>query len=145
MNLADRALKNASSTVIEGHLLRVDTVKNISKFPLEANLFFKSSRLELSAEELKNLFSGFGKFASFKLVSRENKSLGYGYIQFETKESAEKCLKNEENVELRESGLEVVQFVPRNSRETRKNNLYVKIPYENLEKEQLAKLIDVSF
>lgn len=125
--------------------MRVDTVKNIRQYSLEANLFFKCSSLELTSEGIKSLFAKFGKIASFKLVSRENKSLGYGYLQFENKEIAEKCLKNEENAELREAGLEVVQFVPRNNRETRKNNLYVKIPYENLEKEQVAKLIDVSF
>lgn len=135
----ERALKNANNTKIDGVLLRVDNVRNMRQYSLEGNLFFKSAPLDLTNDEIKNLFSQFGKVASCKLVCQEDRSLGLGYVQYENKESADKCLNTEQDNPVKQLGIEVVRFIPRSNRETRKNNLYVKFP-QDFTKEDLPQL-----
>ena len=141
--LVDRALQNASNTIIEGTLARVDNVKNIKQINNEANLFFQNVPSETSGDQVKQVFSRFGKVVSFKLVSNKNTSLGYGYVQFDTKDSAEKCLK-EQGLEIAGSTVQVSMFIPRGDREKNaKNNIYVKNFPEGRSNEEISQKIEV--
>ena len=138
-------MENANNTIIDEALVRVDTVKNMKQYTMEANIFFRNIPNDVTDDKLKELFSKFGKVISLKLVSNENKSLGYGYVQFELKDSAEKCLKNEKELYIDQNQINVSRFVPRSNRENIKNNLFVKGLPENMSKEDILEKIDVYF
>ena len=139
----ERALQNANNTVIDDTLVRVDTVKNMKQISNEANLFFQNIPIEFTNDQIKGLFSKFGKVISSKLVANKSKSLGYGYVQFETKEAAEKCLKSDNELFIDGTPLNVTRFIPRNNRENIKNNLYVKNLPENKPTEDISQKIQV--
>lgn len=121
----------------------MDNVKNIKQINNETNIFFQNVPSEISANQVKQVFSKFGKVVSFKLVSNKNTSLGYGYVQFEAKDSAERCLRDQ-GLEIGGSIVQVSMFVPRGDREkTAKNNLYVKNFPEGKSNEEISQQIEV--
>jgi RNA recognition motif-containing protein len=81
----------------------------------------------------------------------DNKSRGYGYLQFESKESADKCF-NEvtalnnggQKFTVLDKEVDVCKFLRKRERPDNKNNLYIKnIP--KLSKEDIEKKIENYF
>lgn len=136
-------MKDAKSHVIDETLIRVDTVKNMKQYSSEANIFFRNIPNNVTIEQIKTLFSQFGKVISSKLVTSENKSLGYGYVQFESKASVEECIKKANELFIEGSPINVERFVPRSGRENIKNNLYVKGFSKKASIEEITKIIEV--
>lgn len=142
--LVELAMKNASNTIIDDSLVRVDTIKNTKQYPLEANIYFRNIPSEINNEQISRFFAQFGKVVSLKLVVNANKSfLGYGYVQFESKESADKCLKRENDLFYEKNQIAVSRFVPRGNRENIKNNLYLKNLPEKMSVEEISQKIEV--
>ena len=131
------------SHVIEATLIRVDTVKNMKQYSSEANIFFRNIPNHITIEQIKTLFSPFGKVMSSKLVASENKSLGYGYVQFESKASAEECIKKANEFLLDGVSIKIERFVPRSGRENIKNNIYVKGFSKKASIEEITQKIEV--
>jgi RNA recognition motif-containing protein len=79
----------------------------------------------------------------------DNKSRGYGYLQFESKESVDKCF-NEINamgskkITVLDKEVDVCKFMKKRERPDNKNNLYIKnIP--KLSKDDIEKKLKATF
>ena len=70
-------------------------------FDDKANVICRNLSAELTQQELCEHFSKYGKIKSLKLESfPDGKSRGFCYIQFESKEAAENCIKEGDKSEL---------------------------------------------
>lgn len=59
----------------------------------ENNIFVKNIHKDATEKEFEQLFNQFGNVFSSKISLDENGvSRGYGYVQYEDKEAAQKCL-----------------------------------------------------
>lgn len=80
------------------------------------------------------------KSAKVVLDKRTNKSRGYGYLQFYTKDEAERCLKAMNNFQLKGLSLRIVHSVPK-FEVNEKANLLIK----NIDKEVTQQELYESF
>ena len=93
----------------------------------EANVFVKNMDPTLTVKILDTTFSKFGNIFSSKIAVDENgESLGYGYIQFENKEGAEKCINEGNNIKIKDKLISVTPFLNAKNREDCRLNLYLK-------------------
>lgn len=119
----------------------------------EANLFVKFLEPNVDSMKLQDVFSTFGTIASCKVVTDdEGVSRGFGFVQFENVDSAQKALaaskdENESKV-LKVLGekLFVAKFIPASQRPTTANerytNLYVKNFGKKMSTDDLKKLFE---
>lgn len=90
---AKNAKNGNNHLVILTKPIRITWKKSIKELAQDLNLFVKNVPQDLSEADFENLFSPFGSIFSCKLSRQENgQNRGYGYVQFEEKESAEKAL-----------------------------------------------------
>ena len=93
----------------------------------EANVFVKNMDPTITVKMLDSVFTKFGPIFSSKIAMDENgESLGYGYIQFESKESAEKCINDGNSVKIKDKLITVSPFLNAKNREDCRINLYIK-------------------
>lgn len=94
----------------------------------ENNIFVKNIGRNVSEKDFEQLFAQFGPVFSSKISYDENGiSRGYGYVQFEDKESTDKCLEGKSALVLEGQPLAVVPFSLKGARpELNSNNLYIK-------------------
>ena len=60
-------------------------------------------------------------------MDEHGESRGYGYVQYDNKESADKCIAGIKNLELHGNKLDIQSFTKKNERgEAQDNNLYMK-------------------
>ncbi|MDR3736094.1 MAG: hypothetical protein P4L10_11225 [Acidobacteriaceae bacterium] len=94
------------------------------------NIFVKNLSGETRSIDVFNFFSAFGKIFSCRVkYNTNNQCKGYGYVQFENKEGADKALAEGNGKELKGSKVEVQPFKAREARSailSRYNNLFVK-------------------
>lgn len=77
-----------------------------------ANVFIKNIAKSLTVTQLQDAFQQFGAVFSLKIAKdSHNESLNYGYVQFESVESRNKCLANGESLTVAGVTLEVKNFV----------------------------------
>ena len=110
--------------------IRVAWKKNIKDFSLENNIFIRSLPLTLDPKDFEQICRRFGPVASVKIShDQEGRSRGYGYLQFETKEAKDLCLKN--GMTIHGHKVIVEEFKYKHERpEALDNNLYIKnFPY----------------
>lgn len=83
-----------------------------------------------SQQDLYNLFKEFGKVISCKLeVSVDGSSKGFGYVQYDTKETAVSALEKLNNFKVQDKEIQVYIFSKKNEREDQSENfcnLFVK-------------------
>ncbi|OMJ87795.1 hypothetical protein SteCoe_10447 [Stentor coeruleus] len=94
-----------------------------------ANIFVKNIPESISAKEFGEIFSKFGPIISCKLCHDDmGKSLGYGFVQYESSEYSELALKNMNGKFWQGNELMVQTFVPLGTRinATANSNLYVR-------------------
>eukprot|EP00826_Nyctotherus_ovalis_P007511 TRINITY_DN1188_c0_g1_i7.p1 TRINITY_DN1188_c0_g1~~TRINITY_DN1188_c0_g1_i7.p1 ORF type:complete len:451 (+),score=124.08 TRINITY_DN1188_c0_g1_i7:135-1487(+) len=128
---AERALDKANYTEISGKEMqlmwfRVGGIKD----RITGNVFVKNLPLECKSKELYELFSEVGKVVSCRVRYNANGTCrGYGYVQFENKETADKALAEMNGREIRGHKIDVGPFKARGSRNSSinmYNNLFVK-------------------
>ena len=94
------------------------------------NVFVKNLPANYKSKELYDLFAPYGKIFSCKVkYDSRGECKGYGYVQFEAKESAEKALADINGKDIKGSKVEVCPFKAREARSssiTMYNNLFVK-------------------
>lgn len=108
----------------------------------EANLFVKNLPEDITTKELDNLFSPYGSILSTKVVYDTNeRPRGYGFVQYEKKESAIRALEETKTLEFKGKQLLVEKFVPMRERNDTSNNknLYVRGFDETMSSEELHK------
>lgn len=124
---AEKARENLNYEKIDGFEIRICFKKIASEFKEVANLFIKNINPSISIKKVDALFSQFGKIVSCSIRTNDKgESLKYGYIQYESEESA-----NEAREKLNGSTqfgqiINVEKFVSSKNRETIKNNIYLK-------------------
>ena len=132
---AAKVKKEAHYSMLGGKEIRVIHYKSMDiaekEFNNEANLFYKNVSPDLECKAVEVFFNTFGEVTSCKLAKDQNgDSLRYGYIQFASKEAAQKCLENhrESCMEINSPELSVIQFIPRGQRPLEETtlNLYVR-------------------
>lgn len=114
------------------------------KDKITANLFIKNLHEDIKTKDLYDHFISFGKISSCKVKYRNSgKCKGYGYVQFEVKESAEKALSSANGSALKGLKIEVSPYKPpkeRNSSIAKYNNLFVKCIPKKYTNENLKEL-----
>jgi len=82
--------------------LRVTFKKDIKSLSTEANVFVKNIPNDVTPAEFETFFTQFGEVFSSKLniFDQSQGAVGYGYVQFENKESVQKCLEQQKLAKL---------------------------------------------
>ncbi|XP_019881561.1 polyadenylate-binding protein 1-A [Aethina tumida] len=110
-----------------------------------ANVFVKNLERSIDNKALYDIFVTFGNIVSCKVeVDGNGNSKGYGFIQFESPEVAEKCIDSLNDSILNAQKLHVTRFIPREEREkeTMKSlkNVYVSNFGDNFKEETMRSL-----
>lgn len=112
------------------------------------NIFIKNLDKSIDNKAIYDTFSMFGNILSCKVANdEESNSKGYGFVHFETEESAQKAIEKVNGMLLEGKKVYVGKFQPRTARlremgETarRFTNVYIKNFADELDKEALEKL-----
>jgi len=145
---ADRALEQLNSQPIKGRPCRImwsqrdPSLRKSGK----GNIFIKNLDKKIDHKSLFDTFEQFGHILSCKIeLDETNESKGYGYIQFQTQEAAERAIEKVNGKMLNGKKVFVGAFVPRKERmaenSTKKyTNVFIKNLDENLDDEKLRQL-----
>ena len=110
------------------------------------NIFVKNLHEDVKSKDLNEFFSTFGKIFSCKAsYNKAGKCKGYGYVQYESKEDADKVLKEANGKTFKGTTIEVCLFKPRDTRMSSinsYNNLFVKCIPKKFTNEDLKKLFE---
>ncbi len=89
IKLAEKARTATNHEIILQNRIRVTLKKNIKELDPEANIFVKNVPNSVVAPEFETFFSQFGDVFSTKLnkFDKSEGGTGYGYVQFENKDS----------------------------------------------------------
>ncbi|XP_068930090.1 polyadenylate-binding protein 1-like [Petaurus breviceps papuanus] len=111
------------------------------------NIFIKNLEKSIDNKTLYKVFSTFGSILSCKVISDENGSKGYGFVHFETQESAERAIEEMNGIFLNNLKLYVGHFKSRKERELELRarardftNVYVKNFGEDMDDDRLTEL-----
>jgi RNA recognition motif-containing protein len=123
----------------------IQTATGLKKVIPEANIYVKNLDLSLTIKQLESVFSIYGNILSCKIATdASGNSLGYGYVQFDRKDSADRAITQANNTKLKDLIIQVQPFVSKSNRVDPKNNLYIKNLPNNISEEELqAKLIEM--
>jgi polyadenylate-binding protein len=97
--------------------LKEENTKNRISQSSNTNLFVKNLTSSTTSKDLYELFSKFGEIISIKLRQNKNgECLGYGYVNFQTSNSAEEAMKNLHDSEYQGKKLYVSLFSSKKER-----------------------------
>ena len=140
---AQRCLEGMNNAVIDGKQIVLSKKKD-KDFDSKANVLVKNLPKEMDQKGLSDLFSKYGAIKSAKLeVFQDGQSRCFGYIQFETVESAEKSIKELNNSNQHGKKIEVQHHVKKEDREEqgeKYTNLFVQNLPNNYTDDALKKL-----
>ncbi len=140
---AQKALDKLNYFKLDGWELRICFKKSRDDFKPEGNIFVKNISTEVSTKELNEKFQEFGKIVSCTIRNDDQgKSLGYGYVQYETEENAVKAIEAMNNQEFKGTKLDVSKFVTSKNRNTELKNLYMKNFPKNFNKEKIEEFLN---
>jgi len=130
---AERALDTLNNTAIKGRPCRImwsQRDPSVRKSGV-GNIFIKNLDLSIGHKELHDTFSTFGNILSCKVaLDDKGESRGYGFVHFETAESAETAIQMVNDMLLGSKKVFVGHFRPKKEREQEKEtswtNIYVK-------------------
>jgi polyadenylate-binding protein len=130
---AERALDTLNYSSIKGRACRIMWSQRDPSLRKSGagNIYVKNLDRSIDNKALYDTFSLFGNILSCKVASdREGKSLGYGFVHYETEEAAKQAIERVNGMQIGEKTVEVTTFVKRNERDapaiTNYTNLYVK-------------------
>lgn len=147
---AERALDTMNFDVLQGKPMRIMWSQRdpATRRSGAGNIFIKNLDKVIDNKSIFDTFSLFGNILSCKVaVDDEGNSKGYGFVHFETEESALKAIAKVNGMLLNGKKVFVGKFQPRAARlkdlgETAKRftNVFVKNFGENLDEEKLEKI-----
>jgi len=131
---ADRAIELLNYTEVRGRACRLMWKQRDPSVRRSGsgNIFIKNLDKSIDSRQLDDTFSQFGNIQSCKVASDENgESRGFGFVQFENREIADKAIAMVNGKEIEGKKVLVTHFIPRAQRDTpdaarRFNNVYVK-------------------
>ncbi|XP_075684157.1 polyadenylate-binding protein 1-like [Rhinoderma darwinii] len=110
------------------------------------NVFVKNLDKSIDSKLLFDKFSAFGNILSCKVVCDENGSKGYGFVHFETQESAQKAIDSLNGMLLNDQKVLIEHFKPCEERDVNADvrslftNLYIKNFGDDMDDERLKEL-----
>eukprot|EP01103_Thecamoeba_quadrilineata_P020966 TRINITY_DN929_c0_g1_i4.p1 TRINITY_DN929_c0_g1~~TRINITY_DN929_c0_g1_i4.p1 ORF type:complete len:521 (+),score=88.96 TRINITY_DN929_c0_g1_i4:221-1783(+) len=113
------------------------------------NIFIKNLNKSIDHKSLFDTFSTFGNILSCKIaLDDQGKSKGYGFVQFETQEMADRAIENVNGMMLMDKQVFVGKYIPRKERiKTQEspdyNNIYVKNLPETFDEASFIELFKV--
>ncbi|KAG9464885.1 hypothetical protein GDO78_019244 [Eleutherodactylus coqui] len=146
---AERALDTMNFDVIKGKPVRIMWSQRDPSLHKSAvgNIFIKNLDKSIDNKALYNTFSAFGNILSCKVVCDENGSKGYGFVHFDTQESAERAIDKMNGMLLQDRNVFVGRFKSRKDREAELGakakeftNVYIKNFGEDVDDERLKEL-----
>jgi len=113
----------------------------------EGNLFVKNIDPPVTIKEFHNCFSEIGNVLSAKIATdSKGQSLGYGYVQYEKGEDADKAIEKLNGLKLKEKEINISHFASIGERlPNTKRNLYVKHLPANCSTDELESKLKVVF
>jgi len=132
---AERALDTMNNTNIKGRPCRIMWSQRDPSLRKSGvgNIFIKNLDKGIDHKALYDTFSAFGNILSCKVVTDENNvSKGYGFVHYETQESADKAIAKVNGMMLNAKKVFVGPFKPRKERqasgdgEIKFTNVYIK-------------------
>ena len=113
---AKRCAEGINNTTINGTTIRA-SVQEGGKMDPKANVLIRNIALDVTQKELFDTFVKFGAIKSCKLeVFPDGKSRGFGYISFESSETAEKVIEESGDIEFNGKPVEVLAHQKREER-----------------------------
>lgn len=110
------------------------------------NVFVKNLSTEMRSSDLLDLFSSYGNVLSCKVAFDYEKgvSKGYGFVQFDSDDSAASAIEDLNGKELEGQRLTVTKYVRRADRQKQNQftNLYVKNVPKDMPQDELIKLFE---
>ncbi|CAN8321262.1 unnamed protein product [Cochlearia groenlandica] len=145
---ASRAMNDLNFMAINGRPIRVmNSVRDPSlRKSGVGNIFIKNLDKAIDHKALHETFSAFGAILSCKVaVDHSGQSKGYGFVQYETGESAQRAIEQLNGMLLNDKQVYVGPFVHKQQRDpsgekVRFNNVYVKNLSETMTDEELNKV-----
>ncbi|XVF26874.1 hypothetical protein REPUB_Repub14bG0057400 [Reevesia pubescens] len=144
---ASKALACLNHTDLKGKPVRIMWCQR-DPFPRKiglANLFVKNLDPSISSADLEGIFCRFGTILSCKIAEENGKSKGFGFVQFDSEESAMAALTALHDTMLEGRKLYVSKFVKKSERtaaaeEEKFTNLYVKNLVDIMTKDLLEEM-----
>lgn len=128
-----------------GGEIRVYFKKSKKDMKQEANIFIRNINTN-STKELEELVSQYGKVLSSKIKKHDNqKSLGYGYVQFETRDDAQKAVEELNGKVVWGKKLEVDFFKSQKERGNTLNVIYIRNFPKEWKEEEIKKYVTENF
>jgi polyadenylate-binding protein len=144
---AERALDTMNFDLLKGRPIRIMWSQRDPSLRKSGvgNVFIKNLDKSIDNKAMYDTFSAFGSILSCKVAQDENgASKGYGFVHFETEESANKSIEKVNGMLLNGKKVYVGRFIPRKEREKELGekaklftNVYIKNFGEELTDEQL--------
>ncbi|XP_062304853.1 polyadenylate-binding protein 1-like [Osmerus eperlanus] len=110
-------------------------------------VFIKNLDTSIDNENLYDTFSGFGKILSSKIACGNNGSKGYGFVQFETAEAAEKSIERLDGMLFNDRKAFVGRFKSRKERQAERfgscakfTNIYIKNFGQDVDEQKLTEV-----
>lgn len=141
---ANKCLEACKNTEIGGRQITLSRKKDNIERDSQANLHVKNLPESLTQKDLEILFKDFGTIITCKLeLSQDNKSRGFGYVQFSQQSEANEAMQKMNGYEVDGKKLSVTVLTRRNDRpEVMDNftNLYVSNLPDNLTDEEFLQI-----
>eukprot|EP01113_Clastostelium_recurvatum_P034583 TRINITY_DN470_c0_g1_i5.p1 TRINITY_DN470_c0_g1~~TRINITY_DN470_c0_g1_i5.p1 ORF type:complete len:632 (+),score=195.18 TRINITY_DN470_c0_g1_i5:320-2215(+) len=146
---AERALDTLNNTLVKGKPCRVMWSQRDPALRKSGvgNVFIKNLDKGIDHKALYDTFSAFGNILSCKVVTdTENSSKGYGFVHFETAESAEKAIQKVNGMSLNGQKVFVGHFLARKERvpsdsEQKFTNVYIKNLDSSVTEDEIRALV----
>eukprot|EP01121_Diplochlamys_sp_Union-15-3_P016486 TRINITY_DN560_c0_g2_i2.p1 TRINITY_DN560_c0_g2~~TRINITY_DN560_c0_g2_i2.p1 ORF type:complete len:575 (-),score=103.90 TRINITY_DN560_c0_g2_i2:71-1795(-) len=101
------------------------------------NIFIKNLDPDIGHKELNDTFSVFGNILSCKVALNENNlSKGYGFVHFETEESAQKAINKLNGMIIGTKKVYVGKFVPKKERFKQQEASWTNVYLKNLDRDK---------
>lgn len=116
---AKKAITTLNYQQVNGRALRIMIADKFmsKKYSQSSNVFIKNLDETIDDKALRDIFIAFGRIASLKVaVDIHGHSKGYGYVQFETEESADEAIKKLNEKLIKGKQVYVSKYIPRNER-----------------------------
>lgn len=133
---AERAIAVLNGTVLNKRPCRIMWSRrdpSIRKSGV-GNIFIKNLSPDVDHAGLYDLFSTFGNIYSCKLVTGKNgQSKGYGFVHYQTKESADTAIAKMNNLRLNGKEVYVAPFIPKRDRPQKNpDDIYTNVFIKNI-------------
>ncbi|KAI0503936.1 hypothetical protein KFK09_014882 [Dendrobium nobile] len=110
------------------------------------NVFVKNICRSIDSVKLKEMFLKFGTILSCKVATEDGKSKGFGFVQFDSQDSANMAIENLNGIIVGGKQIYVGKFIKKNDRKLPNSDLkFTNLYMKNLDKDMTKELIELKF